>query len=262
MTYRFNAQLTCKEKEGVVTEVNHYKRFFFMELLKETSKNATIYDKELNMHFETSSASTSVYEVETKHVTLDVCERLKKLEDLTRRMNYRYDWIQVKVDEQGKVLGIENKEELRMRWQRLKKNILADYQGDAVEAFIEKIDADFGSLSAFLHVNQYFQLGLLFPHIPLIHKADWENKRIVKISEYEDETFEEHIRYEKTEDGWRYYQLTGKTANEQENLMVIDGFNGTVIMPENSLFPIESQIVVVFHTKVMDGEWRFKLIKI
>lgn len=116
-----------------------FERTLYIRYLRETGKDATVYDDELNIHLQDLSALSKVYEIETADFFVTASRRLKKAEEYIRRINYRYDWVQVKVNKAGRVLDILNKEELRERWPRLKAAIRKDYKGDVMELGLSKV---------------------------------------------------------------------------------------------------------------------------
>ncbi len=257
MEFTLDARL-CVD-EGNAIEESHYKLAYTVNLLKVNDKQAVFYDKELKMHFEKPSAITYLYEVETEVLELSMARPVEKSEDFNRRLFYRYDWIQPHLNTIGEIIGIENQDELRQSWPELKKAILKDYMGYEVINYLKHIDKEFapGKIPAALSFRQYLHFGLLFPKIPLNHGRDWNNKRTVELSEYEQEKFEELIIFQKTNDGLRTYSISGSKLEEGKSRLI--EYEGKVIVPENEFFPLSTVIKIIFLWGQTTISWHFIL---
>ena len=110
-----------------------FEKVLNVRYLHEIGRDAAFYNKELKMYFQDPFSLSQAYEIETVDFFVKASSRLSKAEEYIRRINYRYDRIQVKVNIEGTVLDILNKEELKKRWIRLKASILKDYKGAVVE---------------------------------------------------------------------------------------------------------------------------------
>jgi hypothetical protein len=235
---------------------NAFQRTFHVKYLKEVGRNATFYDPELKMHFENPNALAEIYEIETDDVRVNFPNFLGKASDFVRRVNYRYDWIQIRINAKGKVLAVENREELKASWKRIRVGLQNDYEGKAVAKFLKEIDTQTDSNNpVWSAVYNYFYFGLLFPHIPCKHVSQWENKRLIEFSEYEEEKFEEHTVYNKTEDGIRYYDMKYEALPGSKT--IIDECEGYLLIQEDDIFPVETDIEIKFHIEDIANQWHF-----
>ncbi|MDR3062271.1 MAG: hypothetical protein LBU57_09200 [Dysgonamonadaceae bacterium] len=256
MVFLLQAELTTDNK-GII-EKNRYETSFRVELLKETDKDATIYDKESKMHFADPYALKRVYEVELYKIILHLSSRLEKAEDFMRRLMYRYDWIHPTVNLKGEVVSIENKAELKESWQEIKTRITKDYKGEVVDEYLEKTGMEFASNDPVYPVfHQYFLFGLLFPAIPEKHGPAWERKRFIELSPYEQERFEEHITYAGTIDNNREYNIKGTVLPESDS--ELEKFEGYSIVPVNQFFPLKTVINTAVKRESIESQWSFNL---
>jgi hypothetical protein len=258
MLYKLRAQLITQQDD--VIEKNIYEQIFIVDLLKKDRQNAIVYNKELNMYFENSSREY-IYEIELKNIRLSLCPRLQKSADFNRKLFYRYDWVQPKIGGRGNIVSIENKDELKQRWGKLKNKILVDYKGKQVEDYVNKIDLEFSS-DTVVHSSfaQYLQFGLLFPNIPLKHKNDWVRKRAIEFSPYEEETFEECFTYKSSKDGIMYYEIEGNCFPDSSTQ--VKQYSGFVTRKEGDLFPLKVEINTTIQKEYITSQWNFNLYKI
>lgn len=174
----FKSEATVITRKGSNSEENYHECLLNVKLIEKTGKNAFVYDKELGRNFEDLSAVGYIYEVGIGNVQVELCRRLQKSSDFVRKLHYRFDWTQLRLNTQGKVLKIENAAELKQRWQKLKDFMLKDYEGDIAENFLQGKDLEFKDTQMLKRsVLQYYNLGLLFPGIPLRHGSDWMSKK-------------------------------------------------------------------------------------
>jgi len=241
-------------------ETNSYERIFHVEQLKR--QDGVIYNKALNMHFEDKTGGNIVYEIETDQMQVSLCSRLKKAEDFTRRINYLYDWFQFKVRDDGRILSIENKDELRSTWKELKETIEGDYRGDEVEAYLAEIDGRFRPEASLADpLFQYFHFALLLPQIPREHNfREWNRKRKVELSEYEKEKFEESLEFIQETDGMRHYRITGNALTASE--IKIERFEGTLSCPVAHLLTEKATLEIRFGFAEHANQWNFELNRI
>lgn len=235
-------------------------RLLNVRYLRETGQNATVYDKELNLYFHDPSALAQIYEIETVEFNIKASSHLSKAEEYIRRINYRYDWIQIKVNLQGKVLGIQNKEELKERWSRLRTAIRKDYKGDVVELGLSRINKQFDDPKEIeVCISQYFYFGLLFPCIPKYHKENWTHSRKIRFSDYENEIFEENMAYIRTEEENKYYELTGNPF--PNSLTTMNYYKGGLRITGNNIFPESADIKIEFERDNIINQWSFNLLR-
>lgn len=256
MRFLLDALLTSEEN-GII-ETNRFQKTYRINLLREDKKLTTIYDSELKVYLEKKTEPLFFYEVEAEWVVLSLCDQLEKAEDFIRRLNYRYDWAEPEVNALGCVIAIQNKEELCATWEELKQNIKDDYIGEAVDKAITEIDQEFETEESIRKtICQYLHLGLLFPEIPLKHSNVWSRRRMAQFSEYEDETFEEEITYERMDNANRIYSVSGRSLPESR--VHITRFEGEIVVPENQILPYTAKLYVTCQTGIINHTWLFKL---
>jgi len=198
MATAFTLQSELTINSGGTVEKNLYETILLLNELEKDESNAIIYDKELKMHFIDNRRISTIYEIELYKICLTLSETLDKASDFTRRLMLRYDFIQPKVTAEGKIISVENIKELQNTWQRLKKTILEDYEGDVAVDYIKEIEEKMMTQNFLLSpISQYFFFGLLFPAIPISHPKEWKNTRTIEISDYEEEKFQETVLLKK-----------------------------------------------------------------
>jgi len=244
-TFFLQAELTINNNEK-----HCYNFLFRVEPLK------TI--KDLKTDPESPNAITRIYEVELKEVFLKLSSSLQPATDFTRRLMYRYDWIQPKVNLNGEVISVENKEELKTTWQELKSYIRSDYAGETVENYLEELDLEFETEDTVYPVlSQYYLFGLLFPVVPEKHGETWERKRIVELSPYDEEQFEEQAVYVETSEGKRMYNIKGTLLHDEET--ELEKFEGYAIIPVNQIFPTKVEVSTSIKNQSIRSQWHFNL---
>lgn len=173
---------------------------------------------------------------------------------------YRFDWLQLRVSLRGKILGIENREELSSRWQKLRAVIFQDYEGIVLDNAIEEIDEEFESPeSLYSVISHYFHLGMLFTGVPLDHPDQWQNTRKIGFSEYEKEQFEEQITYEDTLDNIRTYTVRYNVLPDSK--YKIEHFEGKIQIPVDELLPSEVEIIIQYSENDIKSRWDFNVYK-
>ena len=245
-------------RKGAELQSCLFEREFHIKFLGKSRQDAIFYDPNLKMHFENPSAIAYRYEIEINNTTTLCGGELDKSADFIRRINYMYDWIQLKVSLSGNITAIENKEELKNQWKKIKSTLIKDYEGEAVDACLQKIDQRFaGEKKVWTEIYHYVNFGLLFPPIPHKHNSRWSQTRLIEFSEYEEESFEEQIIYEKTEKGLRHYRVIIQAR--EGSTTVLQQYAGQIIMAENSLLPVKTNIETVFHKEGIANQWYFHI---
>lgn len=252
------AKLTTRCRDEV--EENRYEYVFEVEPRGDTEKSSVIYDKELKIYFENPAGATYQYEIDITKVRLDLCRRLRKSANFTRKLFYRYDFIQLKVDAQGRFVAILNKSELKDTWSRLKKRMLIDHKGDYVEKYLDRIDFEFADdKKSYPALKQYLFFGLLFPYIPKSHLPNWERKRIIELSPYENEKFEETIRIASIGEKEIVYNISGTTLPDSNTKVV--RYEGTITKEKDQIFAKKILINTSIAKNNITSEWEFELYK-
>lgn len=235
-----------------------FERGYNVKYLGKRGQDATYYDPELKMHFENKSALSFVYEIEVNNNNFLLSGKTEKAADFVRQVNYMFDWIQLQVSLQGKMRLIENKDELKARWNRIKNALLLNYEGKEVNKYLTEIDSRFENEEV-LHncLKQHFNFGLLFPSIPVHHHANWQHKGQIEFSEYEGEIFKEEIFLLKETDNLREY--TVNIYSQEDSNVEFQQHKGQIIMCKNEHLPLSAEIEVVFKKEDIANQWYFKL---
>ncbi len=245
------------------SSVDHcsFERLVNIRFLREAGRDMPVYNKELDIHYYNILNFASIYEIETVDFFIKASSRLSKAQEFIRRLNYRYDWMQVKVKTQNMQLSIINTDELKNRWVRLKNAVLKDYKGDVVIHALEKIDKRFENQEEIISsLSRYFCFGLIFPGIPLKHRNEnWIKSRFIEFSEYENEKFEEYIEYLGTVKGEKIYAITGNTQPGSQT--VLSNYKGNISLEENNIFPIEASVRIEFNRDDVINQWSFNLLR-
>lgn len=257
MQYLLKAVLTVKDKQGELKK-NTYSLSYVVEKLQEVGQNATIYDKELKIYFQNTAALATVFEIEVADVKLALHPLLIKSEDFLKRTLYRFDWIQPRINRQGKLIGIDNPEEIIGQWMQIRTLLLNDYQGDSVKEYIQTIDSQIATQNfSETPLSQYFYYGLVFPIIPPKHCDNWQRNRIVALSDFDTIRLNESITYAGTDGELRKYAITGSPAEKDKS--ILNKFSGNVFVPINDIHPTEAYVEVEYITKELVIKWNFQL---
>lgn len=252
------AKLTTKYKDLI--EENRYELTFSVTPKGDTEKSSVVYDRELGIYIENKNLATYLFEIEISEARLDLCKRLKKSQNFNRKLFYRYDFMQLKVNSQGRFVSILNKPELKSTWARLKERMLIDHKGNYVEKYLDRIDLEFVETDKFYSsFRQYLYFGLLFPYIPKTHSPNWEGKRVVLFSPYEKEKFEEYTTVSSFEDTDIIYDITGSTLPDS-NTQILK-YEGYITKGINEIFPTRVQLQTAIIKDNITIEWEFDLYK-
>ena len=256
MTFFLQAELTINTNGAI--EKNRYEFLFYVELLTVNEKDACFYDRDLKMHFLEPNMVAKTYEVETNKIILKLSSNMEKAEDFTRRLMYRYDRIQPTVRANGKIIGIENKKELKETWQEIKRSVQNEYVGETVTNYLKKLDLEFETdKTVYPALSQYLFFGLLFPAIPETHGTIRERKRTVELSPYEEEQFEEQAVYAETHGNERMYNITGSLLPGSE--AELERFEGYAVIPVKELLPAKTVINTSIKKHGIISQWNFNL---
>lgn len=242
--------------EDDIKERQLFERLISVNVLKEIKEVA--YDSKLKMHFDDEKKSGYLIEIRVEDFRLLLCRRMKQAEDILRRINYLFDRVIVKINKGGKVLSLENFEEIKSNWEQLKMYLLGDYSGDELEEYVEEIDGWFQSEKITGRcIFQYFHFGLLVPGIPAKHTNNWNGKRFVYLSEYELVPFEESVAFLEQKEDERIYQINGIT--DEENDIHLLKYEGLLTLKQNSIFPFTVNIEIEFLLNDGRNRWTFDL---
>lgn len=242
-------------------EENFYEWLFIVDMLGNTENTSVIYDKELKMYFENPAGAVYTYEVEFTNIKLNLCRRLKKSTNFNRKLFYRYDNIQPKVNGEGQIISIGNKAELKQKWTRLKGKIQKDHKGDIVEQYLNKIDKEFTTDEPiYPALHQYLYFGLLFLNVPKLHSDNWVGKRRVEFSPYDCEQFEELTTISSSDDKQIIYDIQGRTLESSNTY--IRNYSGYAIKRINDNFAQHIELTASIVKDNIESCWEFKFYKV
>lgn len=228
-------------------EVNNYKQNFHIKLLQAKKKPTTSF----------------IYEIETDSVHLKLCNRLKSSQDFSRRLFYRYDWIQPVLNENGEIISVDNTEELNTTWPRLRERILKDYKGVIVNHHLDRISKEFETGKApNSSLRDYLHFGLLIPEIPAMHNNNWTRTRTIQFSEFDGLHFDEEVVFTGMENDLRCYDINWNLTDDR---LIIEEQKGKIKIANGEFFPSSSELYISIKNKNLDKvylEYKFKLTKI
>lgn len=257
INYTLRAELYSRWEEKKLQKYL-FERKFHIKYIGKGGKRTAVYNTELDLYFQATPVQDLNFEIEVDNSAFILSDELEKSTEFVRRVNYMYDWIQLCVNTEGKVVSIRNEEELIQQWRKMKDKLLVDYRGREVDAYLSKVDERLANSTILRSsVQQYFNFGLVFLPIPHLHKKEWSNKRLIEFSEYEDEKFEEKIIYQTEENGLRKYNINIQSLKDSD--IYLEQYEGNVTMPANDIFPISALIEVVFRKDDISNQWYFKL---
>lgn len=253
-TYTLRAEHRA-QNDGGWEEIQCYKRTFDIKLLKPFDE--IFHDSQLKINYISEAQSGFIYEIEITNVSTQFSERLKPAEDLYNRSNSLFDQLQLQVRNNG-ALQIQNRAELANSWKEIRYKLQEEYESIVTEKYLEKMSLFFQTEKTFHEAfSQYFYFGLLFPCIPVKYNSKWENKRILRLSPYDNERFEEKIHFINEENGLRKYGISGIAI--PGNQMELKTYAGII-----SFNPIEklidkAQVKIELQQDDFMSEWNFVL---
>lgn len=115
---------------------NLFQFLYDISFIKETGNRACFYEPELKINVEDSSKYRFVYQIDIKNIHLELSRKLEKASDFIRRVHYANDWTEIGVNQNGVVKSIENIDELRSSWKKIKAKLINDYDGKAVTQYL------------------------------------------------------------------------------------------------------------------------------
>ncbi len=239
-----------------------YRRYLRVIPLKMQTNKKVFYNKELNMHFESPESFYS-YEIEVEDVHVDITKEFRKAHDFLRRLNYKYDWIQLEKNDNGKITGVSNLDELRKNWANLKERILCNYKGEAAESYLDKISADFEHDNHFKDIfSQYYEYGLLYPPIPESHGQEWETERLIKLDNTEETKLMEFLTFEDKQENTRRYRFDWKKHDPDSPIELKEAKgNLEYCTLSNTIKKAEANFTFAYDDSIIN-KWNFKLEKI
>lgn len=204
------------------------------------------------------SKSRVSLEMSTSNVVMDLSKSLVKSTDLLQRCAYRYDGLQIGVDDVGGV-EIKNGQDLARQWAAIRSLLQSDYKGWVVDDYLMRISNAMVSPEVCgTPINNYFYYGLMFVGIPYDTSAGWSRTQQVMLSDFDDVIFEETLRHEKNLGNSRCFSITGKALGEPNHCKV-NKYYGRTQIPTGSLFPDWVQLEVDYTKEDRSVYWKYEL---
>lgn len=203
----------------------------------------------------------SYYEIEIDDVQVNFDKSYKKIEDFHRRINYRYDWIKICINnENGYVEEILNIDEMRHSWFELKNKIRKDYVGEEADEYLNEIDIRLSSDDYFMSIfKQYFNFALLFPGISRECSHGWSRKRNVSIQDNNNIIFKENISFIEKKNYLRQYKIEGSIINTPS--ITLKKYNGNIWYSELDC-NVEKVCLEILYDNISSNKWLFTLERI
>lgn len=254
-TISYLQRCTYRKNVGNIWLENIFEKLLRVTPTSEAELSEVFYNKELNINIK-SNNSHRIYEIEAEKIRVKFDKQYYKLQDFYRRIDYRYDWLKVKVVSNGQVAVVDDLNELRANWIELKSMLKDEYIGvDAID-YMDKISNQFENDKHFQSlINNYFYLGLLFPPIPYQHSPDWNKERKVVVSEDSNIEFMESLVFEKVELDEKTYKITGSMITSEVELM---RYEGQIILSDSYRQVIKSIVNIVYKNDVIN-KWTITL---
>ena len=241
---RFEYILQLSETECKKKEIGFSEALF-------GGRNATISNNNLNVY---------CYKIRIYSVLLNFCDRLKKATDFTRRLCYLYDSIEFHVNKQnGVIQEVCNAEELDRNANAIVELLKRDYKGQVVDEYLDKTIRTISEMGFENSVNNYMIYGLLFPEIPPKHEGDWEHSRLIVPSVYDGVAFSESIKYKRTEEQIRIYDVNGSLP--EHTTLQLEQFAGKLHVKEDRLLPEYAKIKIRYNHSGVLNSWGFELVR-
>lgn len=257
-----NTYSRSKVKDTDSVQEFSYRRYLRVLPLKTKTDKKVFYNKELNMHFESPESFYS-YEIEVEDVHVNMAKEFRKSQDFLRRLNYKYDWIHLEKNDNGKITGVSNLDELRKNWIKLKERILQHYKGEAAESYLEKVSVDFEYDNHFKDIfSQYYEYGLLYPPIPESHGEEWKIQRLIKLDNTPETKLMETLSFKDKQENTRRYILDWK-KHDSDSPIELKETEGSLeyCTLSNTLKKAEARIRFAYDDSIIN-EWKFRLDKI
>ncbi|WP_280647790.1 MULTISPECIES: hypothetical protein [unclassified Dysgonomonas] len=203
--------------------------------------------------------SYNTYEIEVIEPVMEFGSEIRKAEDFHRRLNYKYDWIHVERSSNGKITDVGNLKELRTNWNLLKERVERDYEGVAVDKYLNGISDRFVRDEHFKSIfSQYNEYGLLFPVVPKKHRNDWNMQRIITLDDNEKSELVETITFVNEDEEFRIYDLK-LDRNETSSINIIESAGEIVLSKKDNLIESVDVSVKYFYDEIINNEWVFML---
>lgn len=205
-----------------------------------------------------TSKNLMSFEVSTSNVVMDLDKSLVKSTDFLQRCSYRYDGLQISVDETGSI-EIKNEQSLSKQWAAIRSLLQTDYKGMIVVNYVTRINNIMVSPETYnMPINNYFYYGLMFLSTPNTTSVGWNDKQAVMLSDFDDIVFEEMLEHETNANENRCFSIAGKAFGEPKDCKV-NKFCGKALVPTGSVFPNRVQLEVEYTKEDLNIFWKFEL---
>lgn len=223
------------------------------------STECTLTFKQKKFHFNEMEVK-DLYETNIDDVFISLDKSLIKSTDFLRRCAYRYDGVQVSIDNFGGI-GVKNKLALLRQWESIRSLLLSDYKGFFVDDYLMRINNITESSEEHnMPMNNYFYYGLILFGIPHETPIGWSRIRNVMLSDFDDVVFVEKLNHEQDMDDKRCFSIVGENINESTNCR-IDKYYGRAQVPMNSFFPDWVQLEIDYTKEDINVYWKYELTK-
>ena len=131
------------------------------------------------------SKNLMLLEMSTSNVVMDLDKSLVKSTDFLQRCAYRYDGLQIGVDDANNIV-IKNEQDLSRQWAAIRSLLQSDYKGGIVDDYLMRINNTMVSPEVYgTPISNYFYYGLMFIGTPHDTSAGWSRKQQVMLSDFE-----------------------------------------------------------------------------
>ena len=197
-------------------------------------------------------------EISTSNVVMDLDKSLVKSTDFLQRCAYRYDGLQIGVDDANNIV-IKNEQDLSRQWAAIRSLLQSDYKGGIVDDYLMRINNTMVSPEVYgTPISNYFYCGLMFLGTPNTTSVGWNGKQAVMLSDFDDIVFEEMLEHETNADENRCFSIAGKAFGEPKDCKV-NKFCGQALVPTGSLFPNRVQLEVEYTKEDRCVYWKYEL---
>lgn len=253
-TISFIQRNTC-QKAYERNQTFRFDRILRVTPLHDEPKKKIIYDKEQKCYFESFWAYQDyVVEIEKARCYFD--REFYKVQDLHRRLTYRYDWMRFRIDTSGRHQVLNNFVKLRKDWKELKLFLKQDYIGAMTEVYLDKITDQLDKDETYISIlNNYLYYALLFPPIPKFHSPEWKHSRSILVADETNVYLTESIKYIGESDQIKEYSIEAENQNPMVSLLT---FSGNIKMSKRTGL-IEKVLVNVVYKNNLINDWTFSI---
>lgn len=138
-------------------------RVYALDSYIESLEGEEIYTQRCVKYVHVTSLGKNKYQFHFTDILYINNDRLKKQEDLLRRIGYRYNGIIISITKDYEILSIHNMTDIRFQWERIKNVLESDYSGGEVSWFLEQITSHMNSPESIMkELCLYDWLGLIY----------------------------------------------------------------------------------------------------